>query len=111
MEAKSVLYRVSPLNKGTRTADGEKNGVSTYMLKFDIVQEFSTKGAHGVEYFCVTNAEVGKIHFLAIPNYYGDATSIYSLDQSANKFEPFIDLPSRGPGQVEVTEIAIDLIC
>ena len=45
MEAKSVLYRVSPLNKGTSTADGEKNGVQ-HMLKFDIVQEFP-RGAHG----------------------------------------------------------------
>ena len=75
------------------------------MLKFDIVQEFSTIGAHGAEYFCVTNAEVGKMHFLAIPNYYGDTTAIYSFDQSANKFMPFIDLPSRGSGQVEVTQI------
>ena len=103
MEAKSIIYHVTPFNNNNNNnnnGDDDDGTVSTYMLNFKIIQEISTKGAHGVEYFTRHNN-----HFLAIPHYYGGVTEIYLFDPSKKLFIPHINIQSKGPGQVEVTEI------
>jgi hypothetical protein len=104
MGANSVIYRVTPLSNRV----SGKNDASTYMLNFDIVQKFFTKGAHGVEYFSYATERDKKKetqHFLAIPNYYGGVTSIYVFNAPLQQFVQFVNIPSEGAGQVEATEI------
>ena len=88
MSAKSALFDVQLNDNGH--------------ISLKLVQEFFTKGAHGVDHFRARNLD-----FLVIPSYYGChdssdpcySTDVYKWDKGPSKFHIYQRLPSEGPSQ------------
>jgi hypothetical protein len=92
MSANSALFRLSLVNNSRN-------------IQTEIIQQFSTKGAHGADYFVH-----GDYNMLSIPSYYGcqqqdDAgcysTVLYLWDHVRSKFVVFQQFKTAGPSQTD----------
>lgn len=91
MSANSALFRLSLVNNSRN-------------IQTEIIQQFSTKGAHGADYFVH-----GDYNMLSIPSYYGCqqdeagcySTVLYLWDHVRSKFVVFQQFKTAGPSQTD----------